>query len=457
MVASPFTEKLGRDRAEKNVAPSERAWSEVEARIEAARCLYCHDAPCTKGCPATVDVAEFVRSIRTGAFKAAARLILAANVLGETCGSVCPTELLCAGECVLSLVDGQRPIAINRLQRFAVNWARTNNVALFERAAPTGKKIALVGAGPASVACAHELALHGHETVLFESASFPGGLNTRAIAPHKMHADLPLAELDWLLRAGVEIRTGVRAGRDITFEQIEREYDAFFLGAGLGPDRMPGIPGEDSPGVIGAIALLAGLKTGTIPTPLPWKSVLCVGGGNSAFDAARTLVELGVPDVTLVYRRTEDRLKGYRHEWEEAKLLGVKAVFETLPQEVLVAGGSVTGLRCIRMTAGEPDESGRPAPVPLPGTDHEIGCDAVILALGQAGPRETLPGLPADIAFDGNRIAVSPESGATNRPGWFAGGDCANGGKEVVNAAAEGKRAARAIDRYLAGKGVARG
>ena len=448
-----FSQRLEGERAEQSIKPDERPWTEAEARIEAARCLYCHDAPCASGCPASVDVAEFIRSIRTGALRAAARLVLRANILGETCGCVCPTELLCMGECVLSLVDGQRPIAINRLQRFVVNWARTNKVALFERRPDTGKKVALVGAGPASLACAHELSLLGHQAVLFEAHDLPGGLNALAIAPHKMHTDLALAELEWLARAGAAIRTGVRVGEDITFEEMDNDFDAVFLGAGFGPDRSLDLPGREAAAVMGAIELLRGLKTGSIIAPLPWKRVLCVGGGNSAIDAARTLKELGIPEVTIVYRRAEDRMKGYLHEWEAARVLGVNAFFLTLPKEILLEDEKVKALRCIRMTAGELDESGRPAPLPVPGSEHDISCDAVILALGQAGPRETLPGLPPDIAFEGGRIAVNPETGAASRPGWYAGGDCANGGKEVVNAASEGLRAARAIDRYLSGEG----
>ncbi len=450
MADSSFAKRLAAERAEKAVPPGERPWTETEALAEAARCLYCHDAPCAKGCPASVDVAEFIRSIRTGAFKAAARLVLSANILGETCGCVCPTNVLCMGECVLARIDGQEPISINRLQRYVVNRVRSRGENIFERAPATGRKVALVGAGPAAIACGHELALLGHEAVLFEARSLPGGLNTLAIAPHKMHADLPLAELDWLLEAGVEIQTDVRVGVDVGFDEIEKEFDALFIGAGLGPDRRLGIPGEDAAGVIGAIELLEKLKTETMDQPLPWKRVLCVGGGNSAIDAARTLLELGVPEVVLVYRRAEERMKGYFHEWEAAKLLGVEGRFMTLPIEIILKDGKVAGLRCITMEAGEIDDSGRPAPVPVPDSEHEIAGDAVVMALGQAGPKETLPGLPGDIAFDGNRIAVAPESGAASRPGWFAGGDCANGGREVVNAAAEGLRAARAIDRYLA-------
>ena len=449
-----FSSRLDGDRAERRIAPGERALTEAEALVEATRCLYCFDAPCSRGCPASVDVPEFIHSIRTRAYKAAARLVLAANALGESCGCVCPTAILCAGDCVLPQLDGQRPIAIHRLQRFVTRWARENEVELFSPAPPSGRSVALVGAGPASLACAHELTRLGHQAVLFEGRSLPGGLNAMAIAPHKMHADVPLRELDWLLRRGAEIHTDVQVGADITFSQMEQDYDAVFLGVGLGADGVLGVPGEDGAApVLGAIALLEGLKTGSIATPLPWKRVLCVGGGNTAIDVVRTLTDLEVSEVVLVYRRAEDQMKGYHHEWEAAKLGGVETHFLTQPVEVLAdTEGRVRGLRCIRMAPGELDASGRPSPVPVPGSAHEVPGDAVVMALGQAGPRSLLPGLPGDITLEGRRIAVEPETGATSRPGWYAGGDCANGGREVVNAAAEGMRAARAIDRFLAGQ-----
>ncbi len=447
-----YANRLGASRPELSIPEDKRPWTEVEALFEAGRCLYCHDAPCSQRCPAGVDVPEFIRSIRTGSYKAAARLLLTVNRLAETCGCVCPTEVLCRGECVLPHIDGQQPIAINRLQRFVVQWAREQQIDVFERREPTGKRVALVGAGPASIACAHELARLGHRAVIHEAHELPGGLNAAAIAPHKMHADLPLAEADWLLRMGVEVQTGTAVGRDIGFDELERGHDAVFIGTGLGPDRRLSVPGEKGTPILGAIELLRQLKTSEV-RELPYKRVLCVGGGNSAIDVVRTLVDLGVPEVALVYRRTEDQMKGYAHEWMAARFAGVEAHFLTQPVEVLLDGGQVRGLRCVRMSPGELDESGRPRPVPVEGSEHDFPGDAVILALGQAGPGEVLEGIPAGVRFDGNRIAVAPETGATGHPGLYAGGDCANGGKEVVNAATEGLRAARAIDMYLSGKG----
>ncbi len=450
MEATPFPSQLPADRAETAIAPAEPLWAEHQVLCEAARCLYCFNAPCAQACPAGVDVAEFIRSIRSGAWRSAARLVLSANSLSETCGCVCPVETLCVGACTLRHLEGQAPIAIHRLQRFVAHWARDREIELFARQRSSGKSIALVGAGPASLACAHELARLGHRAVVFEATALPGGLGTDAIAPYKVHADLALAEARWLLRAGVELRLGAAVGSEITFESLEGEFDAVFLGVGLGSDARLSIPGKDATPVVGAIELLRALKTRAPALPLRWKRALCVGGGNSAIDAALTLKQLGVPEVVLIYRRAEDQMKGHAREWSAAKLAGVSGVFLTQPIAILAHEGRVTGLRCVCMRPGPPDESGRPRSLVIPGTEHQIAGDAVVVAVGRAGARGLLPGLPADIRFRGVRIDVAPETGATTRAGYYAGGDCANGGAEVVNAAAEGMRAARAIDRYLA-------
>jgi glutamate synthase (NADPH/NADH) small chain len=358
------------------------------------------------------------------------------------------------GACVLPGVRGQAPIAIHRLQRFVAHWARERRVEVFERGWPTGHRIALVGAGPASLACAYELARLGHQPTVFESRSRVGGLSAGAIAPHKLDPALPVAEAEWLARVGIEIRPSVTIGREISFAALEREYDAVFLGVGLGADAPLGIPGEDRAApVLGAVQLLREVNAGRLRPPVPWRRVLCVGGGNAAIDAARTLKDLGAPEVLLIRRRGEDEISGYAPEWAAARVAGVQARFRTQALEVLSREGRVTGLRCIRTVAGPPDEGGRARVVPLPGSEHEIAGDAIVRAVGRVGPKAALAGLPEDIAFDGARIAVQPDTGVTARAGWFAGGDCSNGGANVVNAAADGRRVARAIDAYLARRG----
>ena len=443
-------------RARPGAAPPRRAngpWTESHARVEAARCLYCFDAPCSRACPAGVDVPEFIRSLNTGAYRAAARLVLSANALAETCGCVCPVQQLCVGACVLAGIRGQSPIAIHRLQRFVAHWARENVIDVFERGWPTGRRVALIGGGPASLACAYELARLGHQPVVFESRHCVGGLSAGSIAPHKLDPALPAAEASWLARIGIEIRTSITVGREISFATLEREYDVIFLGVGLGPDAPLGIPGEDASPILGAVEFLREVSTGRLTSPLPWQRVLCVGGGNAAIDAVRTLKDLGAAEVLLIRRRGEDEISGYVPEWAAARVAGVAARFRTQAIAVLSREGRVTGLRCVRTVPGPATETARSRVVPLPGSEHEIVGDAIVRAVGRVGPKAILPGLPQEIAFDGRRIAVDPETGATSRPGWFAGGDCANGGANVVNAAADGRRVARAIDRYLARRG----
>jgi len=440
---------LDSDRGETSIPLELAPMTPAEAIFEANRCLYCHDAPCIGGCPASIDVPEFIRSIRTGAWKSAARIIMSSNILAETCGAVCPTEILCMGECILPRLDGQAPIAINRLHRFVLQWARENEIRVFQPKSATGKRVAVIGAGPAGISCAHELALLGHQVVLYERSSLPGGLCTTAIAPHKIHTELPLQEISRLLEVGVTFEAGIVIGKDITFSDLEGNFDAIFIGVGLGRDSRLGIPGEAGSDVFGAVAFLSSVKTGGLGCSLPWRNAIVVGGGNTAIDAARTLAELDVPNVSLLYRRDESQMKGYPQEWEAAKLKGVAGVFLRRPLEILRSDGKVSGLRVGMMTLGDKDASGRPRPIPVPGAEATIEADLVVVGIGQAGPRGMLPGLPAEIQFEGRVLLVDEQTGSTTKAGYFAGGDCVNGGMEVVNASVEGQRTARSINRYI--------
>lgn len=425
---------LSPDRTEVVFADAKPAYTPAQAVIEAERCHQCHDAPCVSACPTAIDIPGFIRRIATGNARGAAGTIFASNVLGMSCARVCPVEVLCLGHCVYH-EQGLPPIPIGRLQRYATDAAFAAGWTFFQRAPETGRTVALIGAGPASLACAHRLSVLGHRCVVLEKRPLPGGLNTTGVAPHKMRADRALAEVDWVLSVGgIELRTGVEVTDP---EALEREYDAVFVGVGLGEDARLGVPGEDLPGIFGAVDFIERLKLGTVSLA-GVGSAAVIGGGNTAVDAARELRTLGVPRVRLVYRGDESAMSGYAHEWDGAKKEGAEAVWNAVPV-AFEGDGAVRRIRC----AVTRDRR------PVPGEEFVVEADRVLLAIGQAKLGEVFGRLPG-IALDRGRVVVDAD-GFTGRRGWYAGGDCANGGKEVVNAAAEGRRAADAIHRHLQG------
>ena len=440
------THQLPTDRLERDMGDWKKPYDDTQAVAEAMRCLFCHDAPCTRICPTHIDIPGFIRRIATENVKGAARTILDANILGASCARVCPVEVLCVGECVYNDL-GMAPIQIGKLQRYATDRVVGKGVKLFEAGAPTGKRVALIGAGPASLACAHELRRQGHEAVLLEKRSLPGGLNTTGIAPYKMKADYALVEVEWVTSIGMDIRTGVEVGRDVGADELLRDYDAVFLGVGLGPDGVGRVPGEDLAGVIGAVDLIERFKNAP-RFDLTARSAVVVGGGNTALDAVRQLRRLGVPDVWMVYRRSEDEMPGYRHELAAARLEGVKFRFLTNPVGYL-GDGKVETVRAVKMELGPADASGRRAPRPIAGSEHDIAADLVVLAIGQSKLQELFTLFPGVALDDGGKVQVDTETLRTGNPKVWAGGDCINGGKEVVNAAADGKRAALAIHAAL--------
>jgi glutamate synthase (NADPH/NADH) small chain len=411
---------------------------------EANRCIYCVDAPCIKKCPTSIDIPTFIRKIATDNVKGAARTIFESNLLGTSCARVCPVEVLCAGDCVYNQW-GREPIAIGRLQRYATETALSNDPVLLSKhkKPSTGKKIALVGGGPASIAAAGHLALDGHRAVIFEKNPIPGGLNTLGIAPYKLKAEDSLAEIDMIRGLGdVELQTGVAVvggdARDgeVSAKDLLREYDAVFIGIGLGPDNFLDIDGVDGPGVYGATRLIERIKSDASLDVSKMTSMAVIGGGNTAIDIARELAQLGVPDVFMVYRKTADAMSGYRHEMDGARHDGVRLVENRRATEIVRSvDGTVVGVE-VESTTGD-------------GTTETLACTHVAFAIGQA--RLTVLAQ----AFDGveldpqGRVVVDEATMQTNNPKVFAGGDCVNGGKEVVNAAEHGKRAAREITRML--------
>jgi glutamate synthase (NADPH/NADH) small chain len=423
-------------------------FDEAEAVAEANRCLYCADAPCVTACPTAIDVPTFIRKIATGNVVGAARTILTQNLLGASCGQVCPVEVLCAGACVYNEWE-REPIKIGRLQHYAVDEGLKRKRDLFPLAPETGKKVALVGAGPASIAAAGWLALAGHRAVIFEKKGIAGGLNTLGIAPYKMKSEGALEEIAWVLdqsagrvelRTGVEIVSGAAGEGQVSAEDLLREYDAVFLGLGLGADSSLGVPGEVGAGVVGATRFIERLKADVSLSLEGLGRALVVGGGNTALDALHELAILGI-DTTMVYRRGREEMPGYAHELDAARLDGARMVEGRVPVAVLREGGRITGLRVV------PAKDGKP----IPGAATEdLHADLIVVAIGQARATQIAQAFPGVVLDPKGKVVVDPKTHRTGHPQVYAGGDCVNGGKEVVNAVAEARKAVQAMNQAFA-------
>jgi glutamate synthase (NADPH/NADH) small chain len=423
----------------------------TDAVAEAERCLQCggplEPAPCVAACPAEIDVPRFIHEIKAGRPVDAGRTVFGANVLGGTCARVCPVEELCEGSCVLHR-EGRRAIAIGRLQRFATdNLLQVDPKSNHAGARANGPSIGVIGAGPAGLACAAELAARGYRVVVYERRPVPGGLVTYGVAPYKQWTDPIPAEVERIRRLGVEFQFGVTVGNGVSIEALGTRHRAIFVGAGMGDDQAARIPGEDLSGVWESLGFIERLKLAGPQGLLIGPRVAVIGGGNTAIDVAREAVRLGAQPVLMLYRRTELQMPAHKHEIAAARREGVRIVPLTAPLAFL-GDDRVRAVRCVKMKLGAPEPSGRPRPEPVPGSEHVIEVDTVIKAIGQRPLSELFAHLGLEL-----QAGVLPVDAdfQTARPGVYAGGDCVNGGGTVVEAVRQGKLAAAAIHRRLAG------
>jgi dihydropyrimidine dehydrogenase (NAD+) subunit PreT len=423
-----------------------------EALVEANRCLYCFDAPCTNACPTHIDVPGFIKKIASGNPGGSAMTILTANILGLSCARVCPVEVLCEGACVMHRYN-QRPIEIGRLQRHAMDHFYGTGRRLPAAAADKPGRVACIGAGPASLACAAMLRQLGFAVTIFDSRPLAGGLNTYGVAEYKLRPSDSQQEVELVRALGVEFRLSAEIGGELRIQEMEEQFDIVFLGVGLGRTQPLGIPGEGLPGVVDGLRFIADYKMHR-GAPVG-RRVVVIGGGNTAIDAATAALRLGAEEVHVLYRRSETEMPAFEFEYDLAKQEGV--CFHWLTQPVAIYGpiqgpdhsnAAVESVECMRMELGPPDRRGRRQPQQVPGSNFRLACDMVIPSIGQSRLLDFLSQV-RDIRLAGGGVVVDPATGQTSNPRYFAGGDCVNGGREVVDAVAEGKRAAAGIARSL--------
>ena len=452
-MSNNYCSPLDITQIEQNFAEINPALTAAEAMHEANRCLYCYDAPCIHACPTHIDVPSFIKKIATGNLQGSARVIFDANPIGATCARVCPVDVLCEGACVEKTLL-KKPIEIGRLQQFATDYALEKGTPVFEKGEPNGKSVGIVGSGPAGLSCAAYLARLGYDVTVYERRPLAGGLNTYGMAEYKMPQSVSVAEAEHIAKLGVKflLNTAIIKGGDdeldigeeiskVSFDLLNEWHDAIFLGIGLGATNKLNIPGEKLGGVYDALDFIEQIKTRDWKSVPLGKTVAVIGAGNTAIDAVTQAKRLGAEKVIMVYRRTEKDISAYDYEYELAKKDGVEFVWQAAPIGILSDTDytCVTGLQCEK-TDGS---------LML----FDIPCDMVIKAVGQTKMRsffETVAGVAVD---DKGRVTVN-ELMQTSNPKIFAGGDCANGGAEAVDAAQMGKLAAQGIHKSLTGESV---
>ncbi len=460
-----FNTQLSAEQIEANFAEIDPKMTIAEAHVEANRCLYCYDAPCTNACPTHIDVPSFIKKIASDNLKGSARVIFDANPIGSSCARVCPVEVLCEGACVeKTLVE--KPIQIGRLQRYATDYAIENSLDLFEIPKPNGKSVGIVGSGPAGLSCAAYLARLGYKVTVYEKREMAGGLDTYGMAEYKMSQKQSLEEVEMISRMGVEFRlntlisstkgegAGVRTSEEtsvdsalstqhsaleeIFFEKLLDVHDAVFIGIGLGATKDLGIPGEELDGVYESLEFIEHVKTRNWDSVPLAPAIAVIGAGNTAIDVVTQAKRLGAEKVMMVYRRTQKDMSAYDYEYELAKGDAVEFVWQASPLEI-TGNGRVEALRCIKSD----------------GSDEvfEISCDMVVKAIGQQKQKGFLESL--GIGTDEKGQVIVDEWMKTSLDGVFAGGDCVNGGAEAVDASQMGQKAAIGIHFSLTGERVA--
>lgn len=415
------------------------------ALVEANRCLFCYDAPCTKLCPTSIDIPKFIKQITTDNIKGSAHTIFQSNIMGAGCSKVCPVEKLCEGACVYNNMD-ETPINIAKLQRYSTEIAMQQNWQLFKRKPSQNKHVAIVGAGPAGLSCAHVLSKEGIDVTIYEKEAKGGGLMTYGIAAYKVTPQFCEDEVNYILGiGGIEVKYNQELGKNISLQELQAGYDAVYFAIGVGLTNKLNIPGEDLVGVEDAIEFIYNLRANGFQSVKIGNKVAVIGMGMTAIDAATQAKRLGAKEVTMVYRRTEAEKNCTQHELDIARLDGCSTLWLAAPKEIIGNNGNVKSLVCDVMKLGEADAKGKPTPIPT-GEIVTLDVDMVIKATGQ----NPYKNLVSKYEIDNNNGKIRVENAATNVSKIFAGGDCVNGGKEVVDAVQAGKEGAAAIINYLA-------
>jgi len=436
--------RLSDEKIASNLADMHPPLTPSEAIIDADRCYFCYDAPCTTACPTGIDIPGFIQKIRSGNIKGSAHTILSENIMGGMCARVCPTEVLCEEACVRNTHE-DRPVRIGLLQRYATDPIFENNTPLFERAPATGRKVAIVGGGPAGLSCAHRLAMLGHSATIFEPMQKLGGLNEYGIAAYKTVNDFAAREVEYILGiGGIEVRTGVGLGKDVSLTELRKKFDAVFLGFGLAGVNGLGLDGEQIEGVANAVDYIAALRQAPDKTSLPvGRRVVVIGGGMTAIDIAVQSKALGSEVVTLVYRRGQEHMNASRYEQEFAQTRGVGVRTWAAPRKLLVSDGHVRGVEF------ETTRAGMDGKLEGTGQTWALDADVVFKAIGQKMLTDPVAQSTEIVELKDGRIVCDDER-KTSLPGVWAGGDCVFGGEDLtVSAVQDGKVAALSIDRFL--------